>query len=231
MKLDELTSIVVVEDDAVIRAVLEMALTAEGFTHVVSCARGDEGLETIRRRKPDLVLLDVMLPGVDGFAICTRIRALPALSGTRVIMLTARTQNDDIVRGLQCGADDYVTKPFDRKVLMARIRAVLARSVSTSAAKNELRHEGLVLNTTHQTVTADGSPLALTKTEFDLLSLLMRERGHVLSRSQLIRRAWPEGVVVTDRAVDVNITRLRKKLGDYARCIVSRPGFGYMFDA
>ena len=125
--MNELASIVVVEDDAVIRAVLEMALAAEGFTKVVGCARGDEGLTAIRRRKPDLVLLDVMLPGVDGFAICRRIRETPALSGTRIVMLTARTQSEDIVRGLECGADDYVTKPFDRKVLIARIRAVLRR--------------------------------------------------------------------------------------------------------
>ena len=122
--MNSLVSIVIVEDDAVIRAVLEMALQAEGYTKVMSCARGDEGLEEIRRRKPDLVLLDVMLPGMDGFAVCSRIRETPALSTTRVIMLTARTQNEDIVRGLECGADDYVTKPFDRKVLLARIKEI-----------------------------------------------------------------------------------------------------------
>ena len=112
--MNELASIVVVEDDAVIRTVLEMALAAEGFTKVVGCARGDEGLTAIRRRRPDLALLDVMLPGVDGFTICRRIRETPALSGTRIVMITARTQSEDIVRGLECGADDYVTKPFDR---------------------------------------------------------------------------------------------------------------------
>ena len=112
--MDDLARILVIEDDATIRALLEMALLGAGFKDVKSSARGDEGLEEVKRTKPDLVLLDLMLPGLDGFTIAKRIRELSELSATRIIMLTARTQNEDIVRGLTCGADDYVTKPFDR---------------------------------------------------------------------------------------------------------------------
>ena len=224
MELDELTSIVVVEDDAVIRAVLEMALTAEGFTHVVSCARGDEGLETIRRRKPDLVLLDVMLPGVDGFAICTRIRALPALSGTRVIMLTARTQNEDIVRGLQCGADDYVTKPFDRKVLMARIRAVLRRGALVASGTD---FDGLLLNEEGHTATLDGEELKLPPGEFRILSLLVAHRGRVLARSRILDAVQSGDKFTTERTIDVQIANLRRKLGRWADHIETIRGVGY----
>jgi len=224
VELDELTSIVIVEDDAVIRAVLEMALAAEGFKHVVSCARGDEGLETIRRRKPDLVLLDVMLPGVDGFAICTRIRALPALSGTRVIMLTARTQNEDIVRGLQCGADDYVTKPFDRKVLMARIRAVLRRGALVAAGTD---FDGLVLNEEGHAATLDGEELKLPPGEFRILSLLVAHRGRVLARSRILDAVQSGDKFTTERTIDVQIANLRRKLGRWADHIETIRGVGY----
>ncbi len=221
--------ILVVDDERDLREILRVNLELAGY--LVDTAGSAEAALEQDLGEYDLLLLDVMMEGMSGFEMARRLKSAPATAHLPIIFITAKDTEDDVLRGFGLGGDDYITKPFSLREAMARIRAVLARSVSTSAAKNELRHEGLVLNTTHQTVTADGSPLALTKTEFDLLSLLMRERGHVLTRSQLIRRAWPEGVVVTDRAVDVNITRLRKKLGDYARCIVSRPGFGYMFDA
>ena len=122
--MDDGAKILVVEDDSTIRTILGMALDGAGFKNVSMAGRGDDGLDVARREKPDLVLLDLMLPGLDGFTVAKRIRETPELSGTRIIMLTARTQSDDIVRGLECGADDYVTKPFDRKVLLARVRAV-----------------------------------------------------------------------------------------------------------
>ena len=121
--MDDGAKILVVEDDSTIRTILGMALDGAGFKSVSMAGRGDDGLDVARREKPDLVLLDLMLPGLDGFTVAKRIRETPELSGTRIIMLTARTQSDDIVRGLECGADDYVTKPFDRKVLLARVRA------------------------------------------------------------------------------------------------------------
>ena len=222
--MNELASIVVVEDDAVIRAVLEMALAAEGFTKVVGCARGDEGLTAIRRRKPDLVLLDVMLPGVDGFAICRRIRETPALSGTRIVMLTARTQSEDIVRGLECGADDYVTKPFDRKVLIARIRAVLRRGTLVGGGSD---FDGLVLNEEGYVATLDGEELKLPPGEFRILALLAAHRGRVLARSRILDSVQSGDRFSTERTIDVQIANLRRKLGRWAEHIETIRGVGY----
>ena len=222
--MNELASIVVVEDDAVIRSVLEMNLAAEGFTKVTGCARGDEGLETIRRRKPDLALLDVMLPGVDGFTICRRIRETPSLSGTRIVMLTARTQSEDIVRGLECGADDYVTKPFDRKVLIARIRAVLRRGALVSAGAD---FDGLVLNEEGHAATLDGEELKLPLGEFRILALLAAHRGRVLARSRILDIVQNGDRFTTERTIDVQIANLRRKLGRWAEHIETVRGVGY----
>lgn len=222
--MDEIATIVVVEDDPVIRTVLEMALAAEGFTKVVSCARGDEGMDTIRRRKPDLALLDVMLPGLDGFAICRRIRETPALSATRVIMLTARTQNEDIVRGLECGADDYVTKPFDRKVLIARIRAVLRRGAIIAP---NVDFDGLVLDEDGHTATLDGEELKLPPGEFRILALLASHRGSVLARSRILNAVQSSDRFTTERTIDVQIANLRRRLGRWAGHIETIRGVGY----
>lgn len=222
--MNELASIVVVEDDAVIRTVLEMALAAEGYRQVVGCARGDEGLKTIRLRKPDLVLLDVMLPGLDGFSLCRSVRKEPSLSGVRIIMITARTQNDDIVRGLECGADDYVTKPFDRKVLMARVGAVLRRGAVVSAGTD---YDGLVLNDEGHTATLHGEELKLPLGEFRILSLLASHRGRVLSRSRMLDSVQSGDRLATERTIDVQIANIRRKLGRWAEHIETVRGVGY----
>lgn len=224
MVVNDLASIVVVEDDAVIRAVLEMALAAEGFKRVESCARGDDGLSTIRRRKPDLVLLDVMLPGLDGFSVCKNVRGDASLSATRIIMLTARTQNEDIVRGLECGADDYVTKPFDRKVLMARIKAVLRRGAVVSAGVD---FDGLVLNEEAHTASLHGEDLKFPPGEFRILSLLASHRGRVLSRSRILDSVQGNDKFTTERTIDVQIANIRRKLGDWAEHIETIRGVGY----
>lgn len=222
--MNELASIVVVEDDAVIRTVLEMALAAEGYRQVVGCARGDEGLKTIRLRKPDLVLLDVMLPGLDGFSLCRSVRKEPSLSGVRIIMITARTQNDDIVRGLECGADDYVTKPFDRKVLMARVEAVLRRGAVVSAGAD---YDGLVLNDEGHTATLHGEELKFPLGEFRILSLLASHRGRVLSRSRMLDSVQSGDRLATERTIDVQIANIRRKLGRWAEHIETVRGVGY----
>lgn len=222
--VNELVSIIIVEDDAVIRTILEMALAAEGFTKVSSVSRGDEGMDAIRRRKPDLVLLDVMLLGLDGFAICRRIRETSALAATRVIMLTAKTQNEDIVRGLECGADDYVTKPFDRKVLIARIRAVLRRGAPVSA---DADFDGLVLNEESHIARLDGEDLKLPLGEFRILSLLAANRGRVLARSRILDMVQSGDRFSTERTVDVQIANLRRKLGRWAEHIETVRGVGY----
>ena len=210
--MDELAKILVVEDDATIRALLEMALLGAGFKEVTSAARGDEGLSEARRTKPDLVLLDLMLPGLDGFTVAKRIRETPELAATRIIMLTARTQNEDIVRGLECGADDYVTKPFDRLVLLARVRAVLRRGLPVTEGVD---FDGLKIDETNVVATLKGRPLDLTPGEFKLLVRLVAHRGRVFARP------------ADERTIDVQVANLRKKLGKWGEHIETIRGVGY----
>jgi len=204
--------IVIVEDDATIRTILELALMGAGFRSVVSCARGDEGWTTILRERPDLVLLDVMLPGMDGLEISRRVRETSALAATRILMLTARTQNEDIVRGLESGADDYVTKPFDRQVLLARVRAVLRRGLPETEG---VEFDGLSLDESNRVARLKGEVLKLTAGEFDLLVRLVAHRGRILVRS------------ADERTIDVQIAALRRKLGEWGDHIETIRGVGY----
>ena len=204
--------ILIVEDDSTIRALLEMALLGSGYADVSSAARGDEGLDLVRREKPDLVLLDVMLPGLDGLEIARRIRATPELAATRILMLTARTEPDDIVRGLEAGADDYVTKPFDRKVLLARIKAVLRRGLPVTEGVD---FDGLVLDEPNRRATLGGKALDLTAGEFDVLVRLVAHRGRIFARP------------ADARSIDVQIAKLRQKLGKWAEHIETVRGVGY----
>ena len=220
------SEILVVEDDATIRTILEMVLRGAGYAHVRSAGRGDEGWEAIRRHRPDLVLLDIMLPGMDGLEVCRRVRGTPALAGVRIVMLTARTQNEDIVRGLDCGADDYVTKPFDRRVLLARIQAVLRRGVAPQAGEEEA-FDGLVLDREGHVATLSGAELKLAPGEFRILALLVANRGRVLTRGSILDAVLEDDRAVTERTVDVQIAGLRKKLGDWAEHIETIRGVGY----
>ena len=204
--------ILIVEDDATIRTILEMALMGAGFRHVTSCARGEEGLQEILRTKPDLVLLDVMLPGLDGFTLARRVRGTPALAATRILMLTARSENEDIVRGLEAGADDYVTKPFDRLVLLARVRAVLRRGLPETEGVD---FDGLLLDEPNRLAKLNGEVLKLSAGEFDLLVRLVAHRGRILTRA------------ADERTVDVQVANLRKKLGPWAEHIETIRGVGY----
>ena len=204
--------ILIVEDDATIRTILEMALMGAGFRHVSSCARGDEGLQEILRTKPDLVLLDVMLPGLDGYTLARRVRGTPALAATRILMLTARSENEDIVRGLEAGADDYVTKPFDRLVLLARVRAVLRRGLPETEGVD---FDGLLLDEPNRLAKLNGEALKLSAGEFDLLVRLVAHRGRILTRA------------ADERTVDVQVANLRKKLGPWAEHIETIRGVGY----
>ena len=210
--MDELAKILIVEDDVTIRTLIGMALMGAGFKEVRSEARGDDGLAEARRWKPDLVLLDLMLPGLDGFTVARRIRETDGLSATRIIMLTARTQSEDIVRGLESGADDYVTKPFDRKVLLARIRAVLRRGLPITEG---VEFDGLRLDEANVVATLRGRPLDLTGGEFKLLVRLVAHRGRVFSRP-------PD-----ERTIDVQVANLRRKLGAWGRHIETIRGVGY----
>jgi len=210
--MDETAKILIIEDDATIRTILEMALLGAGFKDVKSSARGDDGLAEAKRMKPDLVLLDLMLPGLDGFTVAKRIRETPELAATKIIMLTARTQNEDIVRGLGCGADDYVAKPFDRLVLLARIRAVLRRGLPLTEGVD---FDGLRIDEPNVVATLSGKPLDLTPGEFKLLVRLVAHRGRVFSRP------------ADERTVDVQVANLRKKLGKWGEHIETIRGVGY----
>lgn len=210
--MDDVAKILIVEDDATIRTILEMALLGAGFKEVKSAARGDDGLSEAKRWKPDLVLLDLMLPGLDGFTVAQRIRETDGLSATRIIMLTARTQSEDIVRGLEAGADDYVTKPFDRKVLLARVRAVLRRGLPVTEG---VEFDGLRIDEANVVATLRGKPLDLTGGEFKLLVKLVAHRGRVFARP-------PD-----ERTIDVQVANLRKKLGAWGSHIETIRGVGY----
>lgn len=210
--MEQRARILIVEDDATIRTILEMALMGAGFRHVSSCARGDEGLQEILRTKPDLVLLDVMLPGLDGFTLARRVRGTPALAATRILMLTARSENEDIVRGLEAGADDYVTKPFDRLVLLARVRAVLRRGLPETEGVD---FDGLLIDEPNRLAKLNGEALKLSAGEFDLLVRLVAHRGRILTRA------------ADERTIDVQVANLRKKLGPWAEHIETIRGVGY----
>ena len=185
----------------------------------------------IRHSSFDLLLLDVMMPGMSGFELARLLKADERTASMPIIFLTAKDSEEDVLRGFGLGADDYVSKPFSLREVLARVKAVLNRKPSSAPApKAELQFEGLVVNVVNKTICIDGHSVAVTRTEFELLKLLLEYRGQVFSRQQLLDSVWPQDVIVTERTVDVNIARLRKKLGCYGACLVSRTGFGYMFD-
>lgn len=212
--------IAVVEDDATIRRLLEITLSASGAASVVSTGDGALALELLRRELPDVTLLDIMLPGLDGTSICRKIRADPGLSSSGVIMLTAKGEPEDIVAGLDAGADDYVTKPFSRSVLLARISAV-RRRIETSAGEE---FDGLLVDGSSHHAKLDGRTLSLTRTEWIILSKFTARPGRVYTRKQL---ADAVGGGDGERTVDVQIAGLRKKLGRWASHVETIRGVGY----
>ena len=200
--------ILLVEDDPSIREVTAIGLSAAGFA-VTTAADGIDGLERFRTEPVDLVLLDIMLPRLDGYEVCRQIRKT---STVPVVMLTARGDTMDVVVGLEAGADDYVRKPFDLPELIARIRAALRRAGATADDAAELRIGGLVIDPAGRTVSRDGADIPLTRTEFDLLSELVRHAGQVLTRDVLLDRVWGYDYLGDSRLVDVAIQRLRAKV-------------------
>ena len=220
-------TIVIIEDDAAIRSVLRVLLRGAGFSIVKEAERGDDGLKLVTDLRPSLVLIDIMLPGIDGFIVCRRIRETKEISSTPVIMLTARSDERDIVRGLECGADDYVTKPFSRQVLLARIRAVLRRPESVKEANPE--YDGLIVDNDSHSVNLNGRELSLTGSEYRVLSLLLSRPDRVYTRAQIIELTQPSDKGVSGRAVDVQVVGLRRKLGMWAEHIETIRGVGYRF--
>lgn len=217
--------ILVVEDEESIRTLIALNLQAAGYT-VEEAKDGTQALEKVKSVKPDLVLLDWMLPGLDGLDVLRSLKADPTFATLPVIMLTAKSEEHDIVLGLEMGAADYITKPFSNKVLVARIRAILRRGDSTPPEEN-IRYAGLVLTPGQRRAELDGAELSLTAGEFDLLALLAARPGHVYTRSQIVARTKGEDYPVTDRAVDVQIVALRRKLGGFGERLETVRGVGY----
>lgn len=223
--------ILVVDDENDLCEILKFNLETEGYT--VETANSAEEALTYDLPSFSLLLLDVMMDGMSGFALARKLKADGATKDLPIVFLTARDTENDTVTGFNLGADDYISKPFSIREVMVRVRAVLRRTMNGSANGESavLRYQGLELNLNNKTVSIDGETVPFTKTEFELLHTLLDEKGRVFSRQELIDRIWPSDVFVLDRTVDVNITRLRKKIGAYSKCIVTRLGFGYFFDA
>ncbi len=226
----EQKTIVIVEDEPDIMDVIEHNLEREGYL-VISAEDGESGLAKIRSEKPDLVILDLMLPGVDGLDICRELKEDPVTRSILIIMLTAKGEESDIVLGLGLGADDYVTKPFSPKELMARVKAVLRRTSrqSGTALKAKISIEGIVIDSDRHKVTIDKKEIQLTLTEYRILQTLASSPGRVFTRDSLLSRSVGDDAVVIDRNIDVHVRALRKKLGGKRNIIETVRGVGYRF--
>jgi len=223
--------ILVIEDEEDILALVHYNLIKSGYQ--VDCATtGEDGIAKVNALHPDLVILDLMLPGIDGFEVCRRMRAQAATSAIPVIMLTAKGEEADVVSGLETGADDYISKPFSPQVLKARIQAVLRRQERvpevTSGGKTVVVHD-LIIDPGRNKVVVSGQEVELTLTEFRVLQLLAGRPGWVFTRTQIVDAVRGEGYAVTDRSVDVQIVGLRKKLGACGAYIETVRGVGYRF--
>ncbi len=229
--MDNKYKILVVDDEQDLCEILKFNLETDGYT-VETANSAEEAFEK-GVQSFDLLLLDVMMGGMSGFAMARKLKAEPATKDIPVVFLTARDTENDTVTGFNLGADDYISKPFSIREVLVRVRAVLRRTAEKGGATqpNIINYQGLELNLDKKTVSVDGEDVPFTKTEFEILHLLLDERGKVFSRQELIDRIWPKDVLVLDRTVDVNITRMRKKIGRFSKCIVTRLGFGYYFDA
>jgi two-component system phosphate regulon response regulator PhoB len=227
-------SVLLIEDEADIRELVSYNLSKEGY-EVTTVETGEEGLASAEQSPPDLVLLDLMLPGIDGLTVCQRLRGDSRLKSIPVIMLTAKGEETDVIAGLNLGADDYITKPFSPRVLVARARAVLRRhegdesSNGEAAEEGSIRTEDLTIHKGRHEVLVEGRPVELTSTEFRVLEFLAHRPGWVFTRQQILDGVHGKNYAITDRAVDVHIVGLRKKLGPAGKCIDTVRGVGYRF--
>ena len=215
--------ILVVDDEEDICAILKFNLSKEGY-EVVTANSAEEAL-TLDIASFNLLLLDVMMGGMSGFELTGKLKTDPKTAGVPVIFITARDTEDDAVEGLDLGADDYISKPFSIREVVSRVKAVLRRTAAIPDAST-----GIFIDDEKKVVTVDGAAVALTSIEYEIFRLLFTNKGKVFPREDILSKVWPDDVIVTDRTVDVNITRLRKKIGEYGNRIVSRHGFGYLYE-
>ena len=222
--------ILVVEDEPDILEVIEYNLARDGF-RVVTARDGEAGLKLARSELPDALILDLMLPGIDGLELCRRLRADDVTRALPIVMVTAKGEEADIVVGLGLGADDYVTKPFSPRELLARVRAVLRRvqTAPDRADDDRLEFTGLVIDRARHEVVVRGEPVTFTPTELRLLHFIASHPGRVLTRDQLLSRAIGEHAVVLDRNIDVHVRSIRKKLGPERERLETVRGVGYRF--
>ena len=220
--------IIVVEDEPDLVDVVTYNLKREGYL-VLAAQRGDEGINLIRSERPDLVLLDLMLPGMDGLSICRQMKSDGSLSEIPIIIASAKGEESDVVIGLEMGADDYLAKPFSPRELLARIKAVLRRGAPRDVSKDRVVIRDLVIDSGKHEVRIEDEIISLTSTEFKLLYHLASSKGRAFSREQLLNKVVGMGVVVVDRNIDVHIRAVRKKLGNHSNMIQTIRGVGYRF--
>lgn len=222
--------ILIVDDEETLCDALAFNLEAEGYE--VETAYSAEEALTLVLANFDLVLLDIMMGEISGTQLARIMKANQATAHIPIIFCTAKDTEEDMIEGLDLGADDYITKPYSLRTVMARIRTVLRRTSPAhdpSADVDKISYKGLVLSTRNRTCTVDGNEVKMPKKEFEILMTLLSNRGRIYSRAELLKEIWPDEVVVLDRVVDVNVTRIRQKIGEYGKNIVTRTGYGYGF--
>ena len=220
--------ILVVDDEESLCEILQFNLEVEGYE--VDVAYSAEQALGMHPERYSLILLDVMMGEMSGFRMAQLLKSKPETAKVPVIFCTAKDTEDDTVAGRNLGADDYIAKPFSIREVLARVRSVLRRTAGTQEESEVVAFEGLSLDLRSKRCTLDGEPLALTKKEFEILALLLAHRGTIFSREEILHRVWSDEVIVLDRTIDVNITRLRRKIGRYGEHIVTRLGYGYGFE-
>ena len=218
--------ILIVDDEKDLCEILQFNLESEGYNIDIAHS-GEEALKK-PIEKFDLILLDVMMDGISGFKAANIIRKDRKLK-TPIIFLTAKGEENDILTGFNVGGDDYISKPFSIKEVIARIKAILKRGIQSETEANHLVYEDLKLDQKKKEISISGQVINLTRKEFEILTLLLKNRGQYISRDEILKRIWKDDVIVTERNVDVNIARLRKKIGDYGINIKGKSGYGYFF--
>jgi DNA-binding response OmpR family regulator len=219
-------TILIIDDEPELIKLLDYNLTRAGYL-AISAKDGIAGLEVARKHSPELIILDIMMPGLDGWEVCKKLRADPATASTPLLMLTAKAEEGDRVLGLELGADDYVTKPFGVRELLARVKALLRRAEIAPDRQEVVKAGPLIIDSGRRTVTAAGKRVDLTTTEFDLLRSLAERPGRVISREDLLARVRGDDAAVIDRTVDVHVSALRRKLGKHGDLVETVRGVGY----
>ncbi len=220
--------ILVVDDEESLCEILQFNLETEGFD--VDVAYSAEQALQMPLAKYSLILLDIMMGAISGIKMAQMMKQNEKLSAIPIIFITAKDAEDDMVYGLNIGADDYISKPFSIREVVARIKSVLRRSTGSDKDNAILTFDTLAVDTEKKICTLDGEEVKLTKTEMELLVMFLQYKGRIFTREEILKRVWKDEVIVLDRTIDVNITRLRKKIGDYGKYIVTRLGYGYGFD-